>query len=164
MSKTGSVANPPFGFEPDFRSCIATPRGAAAVKGQVWQFDLAQADADVNTFSVGRDSGAFANLIASTAAGVESGVFAIALENIAENKPGKWCLSGICDALVQKNSGNIAAGDVLVSTATQLTLDADVTAGARHLAKALESATGPSTAQLKKVWFDGLDGFGVHVS
>lgn len=164
MSKSGSVANPPFGFAPDYKTCIGIPRGAAATKGQIWQFDLGASDADVDTFSVGRQSGVFANLIASAAAGVESGIFAVALEDIAENKPGQWCLSGICDALVQKNSGNIAAGDVLVSTAAQTYLDADATAGARHLAKALEAATGPSTAQLKKVWFDGLDGFGVHVS
>ena len=164
MSKSGSVGNPPSGFAPDYKTCLGTPRGAAALKGQIWQFDLAASDADVDTFSVGRQTSVFANLIASAAAGVESGIFAVALEDIAEDKQGQWCRCGIVDALVQKGTGNIAVGDVLVSTAAQRYLDADVTAGARHLAKALEAATGPSTAVLRKVWFDGEDGFGVHVS
>lgn len=164
MPKASSVANPPFGFEPELRTVRAIPRGAAAAKGEIWQFDLARSDGDTTNFQVGDDNSCFANLVASSAAGVESGVFAIALEAIAEDKPGRWALCGLVEALVQKNSGNIAINDVLVSTASQKYLDADVTAGARHLAKAMEAKTGPSTATLAWVWFDGLDGFGVHVS
>jgi len=164
MPSISSVGNPPLGFEPEYRTCRGIPRGASATKGQLWKFDLEQSDGDVSNAAIGDTNSCFANLVQPDAVGVESGVFAVAAEDITEDRAGTWILSGVCQALVQKGSGNIAIGNPLMATASQNYLDADVTAGGIHLAKALEAVTGPSTATLAKVWFDGTIGFGVHVS
>jgi hypothetical protein len=107
MPKFSTGQNPPFGFEPTRTTIIATPRIAAA-KGDILQFDIGQSDGDVTNFQVGSPNGAFANLIAPTAAGVKSGVFALALEDVAADKQGNFLLSGVVEGKVIRASGSVA--------------------------------------------------------
>lgn len=163
MSKVASVGHPPFGFEPH-RSIIRATARLAVNAGDIVQIDVGQSDAAVDTFSVGRETGAFANVIAPTAAGVKSGIFAVALETLADNEAGQFLLSGLVQVSVIKGAGNVVAGDPLVAIASQDWLDAALAAGEKYVALALEALTAPTSATSCWVWFDGVDGFGTFVS
>jgi hypothetical protein len=163
MPKFSTGQNPPFGFEPTRTTIIATPRIAAA-KGDILQFDIGQSDGDVTNFQVGSPNGAFANLIAPTAAGVKSGVFALALEDVAADKQGNFLLSGVVEGKVIRASGSVAAGDPLVAVAASPNADGVLAAGEKYVALALEAKTTPTSAVACWMWFDGLDGFGTFVS
>jgi hypothetical protein len=147
----------PGGYQPEVEEIRAINRtGSAIVQGQVVQLDLANSDGDVSDNSIGATTSGFRNVIAPAAA-TPGRILAVYLgtASLADNAEGLFAVSGKVKALVQKNSGSIAAGNGLVAS-TSGYFDADSSAGDVICAVALEAATDPSTAQLKDVLFDGV--------
>lgn len=131
-------------------------------KGEVGMLDMALSDADVDNFRAGSATSAFANMINPSTNGTKfPALLGVADEDIADNGEGYFVLQGVVDALVIKSSGNIAAGDPLVAT-TDGNLDAELAADEKVVGIAMEAATGPNTATLKQVLFDGICGFGTE--
>lgn len=83
----------------------------------------------------------------------EFGIFAVALENVALGEKGLFALSGIVDALI---SGTPAIGTGVSGKVTTNDLAAPA-AGDKIIGFMLETGV---NAQLKKVMFDGVNGFG----
>jgi hypothetical protein len=90
----------------------------------------------------------------------EFGVFAVALEDIdvSVNAYGKFRVQGVVTCLVNGTT-DVAAGNALQVEPTTENLELKVDVGAKIVAFALEAST-DNSANLTKVMFDGLNGFG----
>lgn len=88
----------------------------------------------------------------ATTTGLSNGIFAVALEDVASGEVGLFAMSGIVECI---SLGSHAVGSAL-SAATTLKVD-ETGANEKVIGYALEAATGSN--QLKKVLFDGLNGF-----
>jgi len=165
----------PIGFKPvpDTAPC-KNLTGSAVVVGQLVALDIAGVEAEVA--NSGEGGLAFVTPESSTSRGsrygaaVDSGsaaswaprygIFGIALEAAADNAEFEVLIAGEVDALVSKGTGNVAEGDPLVAGSSNGELDADTSTGMKILGIAIEALTGPSTAALGRVLFNGWSGFG----
>ena len=179
MTTFSTAIRGPFGFSPNQRYApVKNLTGQAIARGQLCALDIAGVEAEVansgegglaylNPESATNRGSRYGAVTAPTASpgptaswNQDHGIFIIALEPAADNAYFKACISGEVHALVQKNSGNVAEGDPFVAALNAMNLVADTATGQKILAKALENVTGPSTAALCLVLFDGLYGYG----
>lgn len=143
---------------------ITNRSGGAWVIGDVIQLDLTQSESEVTSVAFGEDASIWANAINPTAAGVQGSIMGVVVETdgIADNATGTVRFQGVVDqAYVIKATGNIAIGDKLVAT-TARNLDADRASNEMIIGRSLEAKTTPTTRTLAKVWFDGINGFGIE--
>lgn len=84
--------------------------------------------------------------------GLANGIFAVALEDVASGEVGHFAMSGVVDCIAE---GAHAVGSALSPT-TALKVD-ETAANEKVIGYALEASGGAD--ELKKVLFDGLNGF-----
>lgn len=154
------------GFMPPASDVTLIAR-AAFSKGDLVLIDLALSDAAADDNDIpGDDSSGWRNAVNPTAASEVAGIFAIALETVADNATFKARIFGVVDAFVHKaTAGALAPGD-------ELTADAGVEANAleidppaatenrKILAIGLGVVADATTPTLASVFFNGVSGFG----
>lgn len=148
-------------------------RGKAAIKGQYFMADFAQADADTTNITIGSRNSVFANVITPTTAGIAAAYpIYIAEEAIAEDEWGTFVAYGVTDgAFADDDVGttDIEAGGALeVNNAVNYADGAG--AASRIVGIALEAAlasSGSGTDQVdasstrkKTLHFGGMPGWG----
>lgn len=131
---------------------------AAITKGDVVMFDLANADGAVSNNDLLDSASGLVNVTLPVTAYLMSGIFAIALEDIADNAQGKVRLCGIVE--VANVASATVAGSVLCAAngSGQLIIPGGTTA---HDSKILGRALTADTSNLAPILFDGMAGFGV---
>ena len=166
LAKTNPIGE---GLCPANWDVYVTKRGGAAAKGDVVMFDLANADTATTNNTLGGLASGWKNVIEPTTALEEKGIFAVALEAIADDAEGWVRVYGIVDAFCHtEDTQDLAAGELMyldVSVEVNA-LTADLPASTdnnKYLAISLEAqTTDPTTPTLYSVWFNGVDGFGHH--
>jgi predicted RecA/RadA family phage recombinase len=88
----------------------------------------------------------------ATTTGLSNGIFAVALEDVAAGEVGMFAMSGVVDCIADNSH---AVGSALSAT-TGLKVD-ETASNEKVIGYALEASTGAN--DLKKVLFDGLNGF-----
>jgi len=127
-------------------------RGGDGVIGQLCVLDLSNADAAVDNNSVGEADSGLRSVRVPVAGDQNAGVACVLTKAVTDDQDVDAVFVGRVKALVQKNSGNIAAGDPLyIGTSTALDADSPGV-GKKIVAIALEAVTGPSSATLADVW------------
>lgn len=136
---------------------------AAFLRGQVGQFDLGNTDTDVTNDIPGDAASGFANLISPTTGANLCCIAGVFLEDTADNLKGFVVYSGDCYVYVTKASGDIAKNEALGMVAGQkyLAAAADLSAGDRLVAQALEAVTAPTTPTLCLCRVNLVNGLGV---
>lgn len=140
--------------------------GSTLAIGAVVQLDIGASPA---TESTSKDPTAvfgtsiWHNVVTPTTAGLKSGIFAIALESIADNASGKFRLRGIVEALqFETSDGAVAVGDDLYAVNASVNLGTVATASAKVLGKAMDVIADADPASLATILFNGIEGLGVH--
>jgi hypothetical protein len=137
--------------------------GAAVEYGDLVMFDLARAQAETTSDTIGAETSVFSNFVVPATVGLLHGLFGIVVEEagIADNAAGRLLIRGIYDsAYIIMGSGNLARNIPLVAINGSHDLDGVVAAGEKYLAISMDTATTPTTHVRKKVLFDGIYGFG----
>ena len=134
--------------------------GATIAAGAHVQLDLAAVNAEVVTTTDGAENSVFNTVMDpvgnTSIVGLMAGIFAIALEDVADNTIGKFLLRGRVDAALV--TGTVVEGTLLVaSTTNRLVLAGTTAAKIIAISLAIDS---DGTADEVEVWFDGIDGFG----
>lgn len=154
-----------FGFE---ASEFTNRTGATLTTGQIAMLDLAGTQAETTSITVGAASSAFANVGPVTQQGHDDGFpIVVALEDIADNATGRFCLQGIVDVSTladDASTTDVDQGDpvsCLVSESATSIQAAAVTAH-RNLGIALEDAAATSGPTLRRMlWWGGDPGKGM---
>lgn len=140
---------------PNFRTAV-NRSGQALVRGDVVMFDHTQGDGDTSNSDKARDNSAHVNVVLPATALLSYGVFAVALESIADDAEGQIALSG--DHLPINVDTAASAGAALIPVnAADAATDTAGAAGQKIigiLGDAL-AAGGVGTCA-----FDGINGFG----
>ncbi len=152
---------------PGFRAFNRT--GATVLKGELVQCDVTLSSTEATGFTAvtsGLDPEAdgFSNVVVAT--DVNGGISAIALEDVEDNKPGRFQLEGIVrQALVQWDSGGSSGGDIeqgtiLGSVAAEKYLTEGTANSTKALALSLDFITDETAVTEIPVYFNGVSGIG----
>lgn len=152
-----AILQPPNGgLDPSPRKCLVTVQEANRTIGELVALDLSQADAAVDNLSYGASDSGLSNVRTVDTADLAYGTLGIMIEDVTDGQQGEMVYRGRVRAKVVKASGNIAVGDPLyVGTSGALTADAPAS-GSKIVGRAAEAVTGPSTATLAWVLFEGV--------
>ena len=156
-----SIQPPNGGIDPHPHRVLVTVQEATRAIGDLVAFDMSNADAAVDNMSLGSASSGLSNVRTIDAEDLFYGQLCVMQEAVTDGQQGYAIYRGRCKAKVQKGTGDIAIGDPLyVGTAGYL--DADATAaGTKIVARAAEAVTGPATATLATVIFEGIFPLGI---
>lgn len=162
MSKILTVGGPSGNAEgifPERRTARFMSRAGATIsKGSHVQVDLSSASTEVDNINEGAANSAWTTVLdpvsSTTLAGLRAGIFAVALEDVADNEVGEFLLQGVVKANVDAST---VAGSLLVP-AVNNQLDLAATTDLKVIAIALEDDS--AVTNEATVWFDGLYGFG----
>ena len=155
------TANAEFGLRDEALDVLVVARGGDKARGDLVEFDFAQADAATSTVTLGLATSVWVNVVTPTAGGLKTGIHAICLEAIADDDYGRARIGGRAEAKVKKSSGanDVDTGAGVVG-ATDRTLDNVGVADYLYLGLVLGTLSGatPLSADKMPVWFDGRTG------
>ena len=159
MSKTLTVGGPGKGIFPARVTATFTLQSTAISAGDVVQLDLAAVNTEIDNVNEGAVNSIWTTVTdpvaASALTSLTAGIFALALEDVADGADGLFLLQGVASANV---TGSVLEGSLLIGT-TGNVLGLAGTSGSKIIAISL----GIDASDVVDVWFDGLDGFGQMV-
>ena len=154
-------ANAEFGLRDEALDVLVVARGGNKARGDLVEFDFAQADAATSTVTLGLATSVWVNVVTPTSGGLKTGIHAICLEAIADDDYGWVRIVGRTEAKVKKSSGsdNVDTGAGVVG-ATDRTLDNVGVTSYLLLGLVLGTLSGTPAIPAEKmpVWFDGRPG------
>lgn len=139
---------------------------AAFSRGHVAQFDLGNTDPDVTNNIPGDANSGFCNVITPRTGAAACCLGGVFLDDVVDNGKQFLMFVGTAYVYVKKASGSITKGEALgmVNGQKYLASEADLVAGDRFVAEALEAITTPTTATLCKCRINLVNGLGVKAA